>query len=182
MEFLFGSLTIFMLTLLPVQAQIKSLPSQTNSVQAAITVDRVFQTIQVISVAVGVGISVLSFNSSQKNQAESRKFEAAKPFLELRQKFYLEAVHTAAVLSNPKDHTPDEIASAKKKFCQLYVAELSLVEAKDVEQKMIDLAQTIAPELKQLSPEQRAAYKLAHALRDSLRKSWNFDESTVDNL
>ena len=93
----------------------------------------------------------------------------------------MEAVQAAGVLSNSGDHTSDEIANARKRFRELYVAELSLVEAKGVEASMVELAKVIDPELAQFTPEQAAAYNLAHALRNSLVRSWDLDESIVDN-
>jgi hypothetical protein len=127
---------------------------------------------QVLSVVVGVVISVLSFNATRQKEAVARQVEAAKPFLQLRQALYAEAVKAAAVLTNPGTHTQEELAAAKKRFCELYVAELSMVEAPEVEEKMVELAKQIDPELTKFTPAQSAAYDLAHALRDSFVTSW----------
>lgn len=168
--------------------------------------DSAAKLIQAIVVVVGVVVSVLSFNAARdteahatKAQAEAkslefakyrdqrenelikRKAEGAKPFLELRQRLYSEAVQTAAVLGNPKDHSEDEIKKAKKRFRELYVAELSLVEGLGVEEKMVGLAKAVDRELLTLTAEQLAALDLAHALRDSLVRSWGVDEEVVDN-
>ena len=71
-------------------------------------VDTVAKTVQVISVVVGVVVSVLSFNTTRekealarRDEAEKRLVEAARPFLELRQKRYMEAIQAAGVLVNP---------------------------------------------------------------------------------
>jgi hypothetical protein len=174
--------------------------SQTSSIESA------SRLIQVLSVVAGVIISVLSFNASRQSEAharqeeaEARKLdsqryqdqrrdeeakrhtEAAKPFLELRQKLYLEAVQVAAVLANPEGHTEDELKVARTRFRDLYVAELSLIEGIGVESGMIGLAKVVEPELAQMNEKQKAAYALAHALRDSLVKSWNLKEEVVDN-
>jgi hypothetical protein len=168
--------------------------------------DSATKLIQVLSVVVAVIISVLSFNAARQTEArareaeaearkleliqyadqrkddsEKKQAEAAKPFLELRQKLYLEAVGAAGVLANPKDHAEDEMTKARTKFRQLYVADLSLVEGVDVARKMNALAAAVDPELTTMTAEQKAAYQLAHALRDSLVKSWKIDESVVDN-
>lgn len=127
---------------------------------------------QVISVVVAVAISVLSFNASRDKEAEARKLEAAKPFLVLRQNLYTEAVKAAAVLSNPEVHTGKELAAAKRRFRELYVAELSMVESEEVEDKMKALAEALDPALTKLTDAQRAAYNLAHALRDTFVESW----------
>jgi len=132
-------------------------------------------TAQVISVVIGVVISVLSFNSSREKEAEARKLEAMRPFLKLRQNFYKEAVEAAAVLTNPSVHSTEELQKAKKDFRDLYVARLSMVECPDVENKMIALAKVIDPELVSLNPQQHAAYDLAHALRDSFVTTWNVE-------
>ncbi len=168
--------------------------------------DSASKLIQVLAVVIGVIISVLSFNAARQTEAHAREVEAeakklelkkyydqreeeaakrqteaAKPFLELRQKLYLEAVQAAGVLANPKDHTEDETKKAKKRFRELYVAELSLVEGIGVEKGMIGLATAVDPELTTMTKEQKAAYQLAHGLRDSLVKSWGINETVVDN-
>lgn len=168
--------------------------------------DSATKLIQVLSVVVGVIISVLSFNAARetearareaeakakelelkkyydgrKDESDKRRAEAAKPFLELRQKAYLEAVQTAGILANAQDHSEDEVRKARQRFRQLYVAELSLVEGAGVEQGMMNLAEAVDPDLTTLTKEQAAAYELAHALRDSLIESWGLDKAVVDN-
>ena len=129
-------------------------------------------TAQVLSVIVGIVITVLSFNSTRIKEAEARELEAAKPFLTLRQSLYAEAVKAAGVLSNPEVHANEDLVKAKARFRELYVAELSMVEAPGVEGKMKALAKKIDPELVHFKPAQTAAYDLAHALRDSFTSSW----------
>jgi hypothetical protein len=131
--------------------------------------------VQVLSVVVGVVITVLSFNATRQKEAKARHLEAAKPFLQIRQNLYTEAVKAAAILANPDTHTQEELSAAKKRFGELYVSELSMVEAPEVEQKMIDLAAQIYPELTKLTPAQTAAYHLAHALRDTFVSSWGIE-------
>jgi hypothetical protein len=128
--------------------------------------------VQVITVVVGVVISVLSFNATREKEAEARRIEASKPFLEIRQKLYMEAVKSAAVLANREGYSKQEIASAKRRFRELYVAELSMVESPEVEKRMVDLASKTDPSLNLLNPAQKAAYDLSHALRDSFVVSW----------
>lgn len=169
-------------------------------------IDSVSRLIQVLSVVTGVIISVLSFNASRQSEANARESEAvaakleaerfmaerhdseherrsaaAKPYLELRQRLYLEAVQVAAVLATPESHSEEELNAAETRFRELYVAELSLIEGAGVEAGMIALAKEVAPELTQLTPKQKAAYALSHALRDSLAKSWNLQDEIVDN-
>jgi hypothetical protein len=134
--------------------------------------ETIAKTVQVLSVVVGVVISVLSFNAARGKEVEARRIEASKPFLELRQKLYMEAVKAAAVLANRDGYSEQEIHSAKRRFRELYVAELSMVESPEVEARMVDLASKTDPTLVSLNPAQQAAYGLAHALRDSFAASW----------
>ena len=128
--------------------------------------------IQVASVVTGVVVSILSFNATRQKESEVRQIEAAKPFLDLRQNVYKETVKMAAILADPSFNTPDEMAVARKRFRQLYIAELSMVEANCVEQRMVDLAREIDPELATLTPAQAAAFELSHALRDSFARTF----------
>lgn len=122
-------------------------------------------TVQVLSVVAGVVISVLSFNAARVKEADARALEADKPFVELRRCVYLEAVKTAAIIANPEGRTQDELDKAKRRFRELYVAELTMVEDPAVASSMVHLAQAIDPELTQLSPAQTAALRLAEALK-----------------
>src|SRR6185503_9271321 len=79
--------------------------------------------IQVLSIIVASVLSIWSFNEARKKEAEARiiestryqnqradeirkqRIEAAKPFLEIRQQKYMEAIKVAGILANPKDHT-----------------------------------------------------------------------------
>jgi hypothetical protein len=75
-----------------------------------------------------VVISVLSFNSAREKEALARITETEKPLQELRRTVYIEAVKTAAIIATPVDRSANEIVKAKRKFRELYVAELSMVE------------------------------------------------------
>lgn len=161
--------------------------------------DAIAKSIQIVSVVVGVVISVVSYTSAlnrdslarqaeadryrdqRRDEEQKRRSEAARSFVELRQEFYLDAVKTAAIIANPEDHAPEELKSAIKRFRQLYVAELTLVEGFGVETHMKDLADALGDPVADFTPVQLAAYNLAHALRDSLRKSWSFEEALIDN-
>jgi hypothetical protein len=126
----------------------------------------ILDTVKALGVVGGVCFSVWSFNST-------RVREVQKPFLELRQKLYMEAIRQAGILTNPDDHTEDEIRAARRRFRELYVAELSMVEPPEVEAYMVKLAKQIDPELiASFSPARKAAYDLSHALRDSFVASW----------
>jgi hypothetical protein len=152
---------------------------ETTGRSARVT-SEVAKLVQVLSVVAGVVLSIWSFNATRQKEAAAleaeaaqRKAEAAAPFLKLRQGLYAEAVKAAAVLATPQVHTADELATAKKRFAELYVAELSMVEAQSVEGQMVAMAKQVYPELLNFTNAQRAAYDLAHALRDSFVESWN---------
>jgi hypothetical protein len=122
-------------------------------------------TVQVLSVVAGVVISVLSFNAARLKEAEARALEADKPFVELRRCVYLEAVKTVAIIANPEGRTQDELDKAKRRFRELYVAELTMVEDSDVASRMVSLAQAVDPELTTLTQPQMAALQLVQALK-----------------
>lgn len=138
-------------------------------------IDTIAKTVQVLSVVAGVVVSVLSFTAASDKELQTRRLEAAKPFLELRQKLFLEALKTAAVLSTPEDRTKADLAAARQRFRELYVAELSMVEPPEVEGQMMELAKQVDPRLLDMSASQTAAYRLAHALRDTFRADWGVD-------
>jgi len=83
----------------------------------------------------------------------------------LRRCVYLEAVKTVAIIANPEGRTQDELDKAKRRFRELYVAELTMVEDSAVASRMVHLAQAVDPELINLSPQQVAALQLAQALK-----------------
>jgi len=152
--------------------------------------------IQVITVVAGVVISILSFNFTQNRElevraAEAKKYadqrndelerrrtEAAKPFLEMRQQKYMEAIKVAGILASPADRTTTEVTAAKKRFAELYYAELALVEGKDTEEAMIRLADALGI-LSEPTRQQQETLFLAHVLRDSLITAWGVDQKYV---
>jgi hypothetical protein len=151
------------------------------------------QLAQVLAVVVGVVISVRTFTASRERESAERRAEAKKqrfemqkyreqrdsearhPYVELRQKLYLDAIHAAAVLANPSLHDDSQIATARTRFWELYWGELSLVEGHSVEKAMIELGTLLEPSLDPTAA-QEATYHLSHKLRDSLKKTWGIDE------
>ena len=126
------------------------------------TIEIVATTVQIVSVVVAGVLSVWSFNAARTREADARLEEARKPLVALKQKLYLETLHSAAVLSNPDVHTAEEMAEARKRFRELYVAELSMVEPEDVARKMVALATVVDPEVLHFKDEQLKAFELAH--------------------
>ncbi|HEY2987226.1 MAG TPA: hypothetical protein VGL11_05845 [Candidatus Binatia bacterium] len=130
-------------------------------------IEPVLKTVQVLTVVVAAVISIWSFNATREKEAEARRAEAMKPLVELRQKLYVEAARAAAVLADPGVYSKNEILSARKRFRQLYIVELSMVESGQVESQMVDFAKIVDPTLTKLTEAQRAAYNLAHGLASS---------------
>jgi hypothetical protein len=131
----------------------------------------------VVSVVAGVVLSVWSFNETRQKEAGAARLEAAKPLLKLRQDLYTEMVKTAGILANPDSEKPEDVAAARKRFRELYVAELSMVEAPDVEAEMVAFANKADPDLiRNWSETRKAAYDLAHALRDSFSHAYGVDQ------
>ena len=142
------------------------------------TVDAVLKTVQVMSVVVGVVISIWSFNETRNKEADARnkeadarRVEAMRPFVALRQKSYLDAAHAASIMADPGVYSKAELQTARKRFRQLYIVELSMVESGDVESKMVEFATVVDPTLTKLTDAQNAAYKLAHSLAASFVES-----------
>ena len=139
--------------------------------------ETIAKTVQVLSVVIGVVISVLSFNATRDNELQARKIEIAKPFLELRQKVYLDAVKTITMLAEPEGYySQAELGEAKRRFRALYVAELGMVASQEVEAQiaptMTNLANKLDKRLLSLDESQQAARKLAYGLRDSIAAPW----------
>lgn len=137
--------------------------------------------ITILSVIIGVVISVMNFRIAKEKEAESRKIEAAKPFLELRQKLYLEALNNASILASKDLHSEDDVIKAKKRFSELYWGELSLIEESSIEELMIAVA-TAENLHASPNPTQKATYNLAHAMRESLVRSWGADTSKIGKV
>jgi hypothetical protein len=140
--------------------------------------DSVVKLVQVVSVVTGVVVSVLSINAardkealSRSKEADARLIEARKPFIELRQKLYQETLQTAAVLANADVHTQGEVDTARKRFRNLYVAELSMVETPQVAGQMVQFAKVVDPTLTSMTEKQRAAFGLAHKIAESFVES-----------
>jgi len=79
----------------------------------------------------------------------------------------VEAVKNAAIIANPEGRTEAELLKAKRRFRELYVAVLTMVEDPTVAQNMIHLAKAVDKELTSLTESQVAALNLAQALGKS---------------
>lgn len=125
--------------------------------------------LSVLGAVVAFGWGVFQFIANQAAQAETRRIEATKPFLERQLKLYTEATQAVATLATSKK--PEELDIASKKFWSLYWGELALVEDERVEAAMVQFGKALETGSvgQQLQPHSLA---IAHACRDSLADSW----------
>ena len=112
---------------------------------------------------------VHQFRIIQNAQAETRRIEATRPFLDRQLNLYTVATQAAATLATSSDE--EALQEAKKRFWSLYWGELALVEDNGVAEAMEYFGyalerESAGTELKTLS------LQLAHACRDSLAESW----------
>ncbi len=125
--------------------------------------------LSILGAVVAFSWGVFQFISGQNTQAETRRIEATKPFLERQLKLYTDATQAAAMLATSKK--PDELDVANKKFWSLYWGELALVEDKRVEAAMVQFGRAL--ESGSVGQQlQQPSLSLAHACRDSLAESW----------
>lgn len=119
-----------------------------------------------------LGWSIISYVTTMRVQAETRKIEARRPFLERQLALYTEATKIAAQLATATDVEAN--AAAEMRFWQLYWGELGMVEDAGVEMAMINYGACLnnpdCTELKRLS------LALACACRQSLSSSWNVED------
>jgi hypothetical protein len=137
--------------------------------------------IATVSVVVGVVITVMNLKLAREKEAESRKIEASTPFLKLRQEIYLDALKNASILASKELHTEEEVKQAKKRFTELLWGESSLIEETSIERYLIAIADS--ENLRDsITTTQKASYALAHAMRESLIKSWGVDTAKVGKV
>jgi hypothetical protein len=122
-----------------------------------------------VGAAVTFAWGVYNFTESQRGQAETRRIEATKPFLDRQLTLYTSATQAAATLATSSDEA--ERAGALKRFWSLYWGELALVEDQRVEAAMVRIKDALASNASKEELQQRSL-ALAHACRDSLAESW----------
>jgi hypothetical protein len=138
-------------------------------VQLTASLDAWVKALSLLGAAIAFAWGVIQFVAGQHSQAETRRIEATKPFLERQLKLYTEATQAAATLATSK--SPQEVDAASKRFWNLYWGELALVEDRRVEAAMVQFGRAL--ETGSASPQlQQASLALAHACRDSLAESW----------
>jgi len=115
---------------------------------------------------------VFQFTVTQRQQSETRRIEATKPFLERQLALYTEATQLASAIATTTNAAMREQAVAR--FWSLYWGELALVEDAFVEGAMVKFGDALR---RQASDEEvkQGALNLAHACRNSLARSWGVE-------
>ncbi len=112
---------------------------------------------------------IYTYREAQFQQAETRRIEATRPYLDKQLALYIEATQATATIATSADAA--EVEKALKRFRALYWGELALVEHGDVARAMVDFR--IALDAKKSQAELAPlALTLAHACRDELAMSW----------
>lgn len=129
-------------------------------------------TVKVISLAIAVSTfawGVYQFSVGQKAQAETRRIEASKPFLEHQLAMYKEASRLASTIATTADEKKK--AEALDRYWSLYWGELALVEDARVEGAMVRFGEALKAKA-DARTVQLLALNLAHECRNSLAVSW----------
>nr|WP_315185034.1 hypothetical protein [uncultured Albidiferax sp.] len=112
---------------------------------------------------------VYQFDQTQRGQAETRRVEATRPFLDKQLKLYTDATQAASTMAT--SNSPEEVVAARSRFFLLFWGELVMVEDRHVESAMVEFRAALnagkkGAELEQLS------LRLARACRNSLAVAW----------
>lgn len=119
--------------------------------------------------------------SQREKELATARREAQRPFLELQLKLYTEAVAVAGKLNTLAPGAERE--AARRRFEQLYWSELSVVEDREVEGAMVRFRHALTAYESASGAEREQArqllncrtIKLAHSVRDSLARGWEYD-------
>lgn len=125
-----------------------------------------------------------------ERQAETRRIEATRPYLERQLRLYTEATQVAARIATKgsapgrrdlKDspsasrYHASTLDNAVTRFWELYWGELALVEDNEVERAMVAYGQALRDKAPTETLQEKSL-ALAHACRDSLARSWGVEE------
>jgi len=125
--------------------------------------------LSLMGAVVAFGWGVYQFSVTQRQQVESRRIEATKPFLERQLALYTEATQVASTIATTTDSTKKR--QALERFWSLYWGELALVEDAFVEGEMVKFGAALERSAGEDEIRQQAL-NLAHASRNSLARSW----------
>jgi hypothetical protein len=128
--------------------------------------------------------------SERNKQAETRRIEATRPYLERQLKLYTEATRVASRIATadydsshdaPDDFSINDVSDETvsinplARFWELYWGELALVEDRRVEGAMKAFGDALIANAS-ADTLQRLSLSLAHACRESLAESWGVEQ------
>ncbi len=129
------------------------------------SVESLIKVLGVLSLVIGGAIGLWKYSDSVENQFR-------KPLWEKQIALYFDATSAAATLASSAN--PQTLQDAENRFWILYYGPLALVEDKNVENAMVQVAKCLRndcdkSELKGLS------LRLARACRESISDSWSIE-------
>jgi hypothetical protein len=106
----------------------------------------------------------------------TRRLQARQPFLTKQLELYFRAASVVGQFAILKPEN-EEWRKNEEIFWELYWSELSVVESQEVEDAMVAVKEALEPYKASPTDKTRAAlnetiYKLAHAIRDSIKRGW----------
>ena len=116
---------------------------------------------------------VFQYLDTRDKQAETRRIEATRPYLERQLTLYTEATQLASKIATANYEGSDEDPVGR--FWELYWGELALVEDERVEGAMKAFGDAL-DEGASAYALQKLSLSLAHACRDSLAESWGVQQ------
>ena len=127
------------------------------------------------------GTYIVQQDRIARRESQVALVEAQKPFLEKQQALYFETAKVTGSLGHTPPTSP-EWRALEDRFYALYWGELSLVESKAVEARMIDVETKLRAYIKDPDANgfalNAASYCLAHVLRREIQAGWGRPEST----
>ena len=124
---------------------------------------------------------VVQFFQNQKQQGETRRIEATKPFLERQLLLYTEATQLASTIATTSNAKKKELS--RERFWSLYWGELALVEDSHVEAAMVNLGNALtkqSPDEGQITTRARSCPCLSQLTRSILGRSGLAESALVE--
>ena len=115
--------------------------------------------------SIGALVAVLGLLFSLVKFVQVQEIEAARPYLEKKLSWCVEAVETAATIANSENGS----VAKEKRFWELYWGVMAMVEREEITQAMIGFGNGIKTG-RQLKAKSLA---VAHACRQELARDWS---------
>jgi hypothetical protein len=131
--------------------------------------DKILKLIAICGAAVTFMWGLFQYFDGREREADVRRIEAMKPFLDRQLELYTEATQVTAAIAVSTDTA--ERTLALQRFWRLYYGELALVEDRSVEAAMVVFGRALQ-ESRDTRELQQLALQLARACRESLAASW----------